>query len=110
MRELVDKHRTKVDWHIRRIYRSRNLLIHAGQKLPYLSSLVENLHYYFHCVFDGIQDICSRRSGQTTLDAVLLALRLEVQEHYASLEQRRSENVTESNLIELLGGPVLATE
>lgn len=43
---FVEKHASRVRWQIMRIYRNRNLIIHNGSKMPYLSLLVENLHSY----------------------------------------------------------------
>lgn len=43
---FVEKHAERVRWQIMRIYRNRNLIIHNGSKMPYLSLLIENLHSY----------------------------------------------------------------
>jgi len=43
---FVEKHAERVRWQIMRIYRNRNLIIHNGRKMPYLSLLIENLHSY----------------------------------------------------------------
>ena len=43
---FVEKHGKKVRWQIMRIYRNRNLIIHNGEHMPYLSLLIENLHSY----------------------------------------------------------------
>lgn len=43
---FVEKHAERVRWQIQRIYRNRNLIIHNGSKMPYLSLLIENLHSY----------------------------------------------------------------
>ena len=58
---FVEKHATRVGWQIRRIYRNRNLIIHNGDSMPYLSLLIENLHSYvddflsytIHCLSNG---------------------------------------------------------
>lgn len=44
--EFVEKHGECVRWQIMRIYRNRNLIIHNGSTMPYLSLLIENLHSY----------------------------------------------------------------
>lgn len=36
----------RVDWHIRRMYRTRNRIVHAGETPRYLESLGEHLHMY----------------------------------------------------------------
>ena len=43
---FVEKHAERVRWQIMRIYRNRNLIIHNGSSMPYLSLLIENLHSY----------------------------------------------------------------
>ena len=43
---FVEKHAERVRWQIMRIYRNRNLIIHNGSKMSYLSLLIENLHSY----------------------------------------------------------------
>ena len=44
--EFVSKHTQRLEWQIMRIYRNRNLVIHNGRSMPYLSLLIENLHSY----------------------------------------------------------------
>ena len=44
--EFVEKHGECVRWQIMRINRNRNLIIHNGSTMPYLSLLIENLHSY----------------------------------------------------------------
>lgn len=44
--EFVEKHAERVKWQIMRIYRNRNLIIHNGDSMPYLTLLIENLHSY----------------------------------------------------------------
>jgi hypothetical protein len=36
----------RIGWHLKRIYRARNLLVHRGIEVPHLESLCDNLHYY----------------------------------------------------------------
>lgn len=65
---FVEKHAERVKWQIMRIYRNRNLIIHNGDHMPYLSLLVENLHSYvddflsysIHCLSEGhtIESMC----------------------------------------------------
>lgn len=43
---FIGKHSDMVKWQIMRIYRNRNLIIHNGKSMRYLTLLVENLHDY----------------------------------------------------------------
>lgn len=37
----------RLDWHLHRIYRARNLIVHEGVDVPTVGFLLDNLHYYF---------------------------------------------------------------
>lgn len=43
---LFENHKKKVAWQIRRIYRTRNLIVHSGRAPTYLNALIENAHDY----------------------------------------------------------------
>ena len=50
-KELV-RHKSKLRWHIMRIYRNRNMIVHNGEYMPYLNVILGNLHYYIDAMFD----------------------------------------------------------
>lgn len=50
-KELV-RHKSKLRWHIMRIYRNRNMIVHSGEYMPYLNVILGNLHYYIDAMFD----------------------------------------------------------
>lgn len=50
---LVD-HSNRIRWHIMRIYRNRNMIVHSGYYLPYRNMIIENLHYYVDTLLDTI--------------------------------------------------------
>lgn len=52
--KAIEDHKKKVEWHIKRIYTTRNLIVHSAQSLPYLNSLVENLHSYIDTLVNYI--------------------------------------------------------
>jgi hypothetical protein len=108
--ELITAHRTRVLWQIRRIYRSRNLMVHAGQKLSFLPRLVENLHYYFHFLLDGLEDMCGRQLGRSSLQAAMLLMRIEDKAHMEYLEINAEKAASVETVVEFIGGPVLNHE
>lgn len=65
---LLAEHEKKVLWQIRRIYRSRNLLVHSGRTLQYLPSLVENAHDYFDQVIFIFIRMCIGTYSVKTID------------------------------------------
>lgn len=44
---FLERHEKRIMWHIDRIYRTRNMIVHAGKSPFYISTLVENLHCYY---------------------------------------------------------------
>lgn len=60
----------RVDWHLRRIYRARNLLVHRGIESLHLQSLCDNLHYYVHIVLSRVIHGVSMNDRWNPEDAV----------------------------------------
>jgi hypothetical protein len=50
----IELHEKKVAWQIRRIYRTRNLIVHSGRSIPYIDSLIENGHDYLDQAINSI--------------------------------------------------------
>lgn len=53
---LLNNHTQKVRWHIRRIYRARNLIVHNGGAPSSINVLVENLHCYLDLFLNQLID------------------------------------------------------
>ncbi|QWZ79259.1 hypothetical protein [Aeromonas sp. FDAARGOS 1419] len=45
-KKRLDIHKQKVAWQIRRIYRTRNIIVHSGKPPKFIHSLIENAHDY----------------------------------------------------------------
>ena len=52
--EYLQRHKKRIRWHIMRIYRNRNMIVHSGSYMPYLSIIIENLHFYVDVLFDTL--------------------------------------------------------
>ncbi|NRB58778.1 MAG: hypothetical protein HRU50_02430 [Winogradskyella sp.] len=48
----LEKHNQRIRWHIKRIYRTRNNIVHDGRNSRNLDILVENAHSYFDIFMD----------------------------------------------------------
>ncbi len=48
----LNNHRNRIRWHVMRIYRNRNMIVHNGSYMPYRDSIVENLHFYIDALID----------------------------------------------------------
>lgn len=53
---FMQRHEDRLRWHIDRIYRVRNKIVHAGKTPKYLSTLIENLHSYVDILIDQLLD------------------------------------------------------
>lgn len=54
--EELERHKNKVRWQIMRIYRNRNMIVHDGEYMPYLSIILGNLHYYVDCMMNTLME------------------------------------------------------
>lgn len=54
--DFIMKHKKRIRWHIMRIYRNRNMIVHNGSYMPYLDTITENLHYYVDILIDTLID------------------------------------------------------
>lgn len=51
---LINNHEKKVAWQIRRIYRTRNLIVHSGKSPSHINTLIENGHDYLDITMSEI--------------------------------------------------------
>lgn len=72
--KALDSHEQKVRWQIRRIYRTRNLIVHAASKPSYIHGLVENGHDYLDLIlFEVMKFACGDYRANTLEQAFDLA-------------------------------------
>jgi hypothetical protein len=63
--------RQRTEWHLLRIYRARNLIVHYGEELPCVPHLLDHLQYYFSLTLSRILDSMSSHEDWTVTDAVM---------------------------------------
>jgi len=92
-----------VSWHIQRIYTTRNQIVHSGEHLPYLSTLVENLHTYFDMLINSV--VSTGVKSEATISISMVLKQLEVHEK-GYLKQLEGEKVycDNENFIDTLFG------
>jgi hypothetical protein len=62
--EYLEEHEQRVMWQLRRIYRTRNKIVHSGETPEFTGSLIENAHDYFDQTFELC---CTLGSGSNSL-------------------------------------------
>lgn len=64
-------HRNKMKWHLYRIYFTRNSLMHSAMSLPYLPTLVENLHLYVDTLIRAIARVAHESTEILSIEGAL---------------------------------------
>jgi len=95
--DTIEDHQKRVVWHIQRVYRMRNLIIHSGSTLPYLGILVENLHAYTDYTLDLIGETIVHHPQLETLEEVMLEVSLHNQSHIDILRKAKKQECNEEN-------------
>lgn len=86
VKHTLRHHRQKVRWHLARIYHTRNSIMHSAQALPYLSAIVENLHFYVDTLIKSIQKTAAISPERLTIEGAL--------QYLASWEKYQLDSIT----------------
>src|SRR6185437_7807023 len=100
----IQAHEQRVRWHLRRIYRTRNLIVHAGRSVRFREALVENAHSYLHHVINSLERLYSASPYPTDLDSAFLSLQMEHARHKWWLKEHEGDPCTVQNLKQLVFG------
>lgn len=71
-KDFLSAHRERLNWHIMRIYRSRNMYVHDGTLFPYKDIIIQNLHYYVDVLIDTINEYINNGYNSTNTIYTLL--------------------------------------
>lgn len=86
IKTFLTAHRKRISWHIMRIYRNRNMIVHDGSYFPYINIITQNLHHYVDTLIDTINLYASK--GYSTINTVFTALQQKEYRHIALLEEK----------------------
>lgn len=103
VKKLLDNHHRKVNWHLRRIYRTRGLIIHSGKYPSYTMTLVENLHNYLDIFVKKILTLAQEREFRT-IEQAILETQLSVEYQFSLLSKHQKEELTALNFKETILG------
>ena len=56
----LDAHKLRLEWQIRRIYRTRNIIVHSGHTPQYTQALIEHSHDYLDAVLIQLIKLASK--------------------------------------------------
>lgn len=98
------QHETRIRWHLRRIYRARNMMAHNSTAFPYLGILVENLHTYVDALIRELVIALLLGYGGNSVASALESLQVTRQAHRKKLEETSPEvRLDASDYVTFLG-------
>lgn len=97
----IKEHQTKVEWQIRRIYRTRNLIVHSGKTPPYSNVLIENIHTYLDLLLETIFNYSMNDENVLTIEQSVELAKLRY-EKYLKLLSESKGNITRVTIKEML--------
>lgn len=75
--DVIEQHQKKIQWQIRRIYRTRNIIVHSGGSLPYIDTLIENAHDYLDQSINAVVTYSCGHLDANTLEQVFEMAKLD---------------------------------
>lgn len=82
----ITYHKNKTSRHIKRIYSSRNQIVHNATALPYISTLVENLHSYLDTLTSEISKVAITSNSSLGISSILHNLEIKEVEYLKRLD------------------------
>jgi len=101
--KVLNRHETKINWHLRRIYRIRGLIVHSGKYPSYTIILIENLHIYLDLFLKKIIDLATIKKINT-IEQGILEVQISREFQIDLLKKHKDENLTIENFKEVLLG------
>lgn len=98
--EHMEKHDLRIKNHMNRIYRTRNMIVHAGQQPKYIGSLIENLHSYYDTLITEI--LKENKNNGIKSTEVIYKKKSDQYEAYKLYLKSQSGTVTESNFLKCI--------
>ncbi|WP_157662299.1 hypothetical protein [Burkholderia ubonensis] len=91
------RHRKRLEWQIRRIYITRNTLMHSATSHGDLDVLVENLHSYLDILLNAVTRVTRIMGRKTTINSTLKALSASEAAYLKNLDEDKEKELTISN-------------
>lgn len=96
----LEMHRQRIEWHLRRIYRTRNMIVHSGRTPLYVDVLIENLHDYVDTVMSKLVDFSINGGQANTLEQGFQLAEIKWRAHLDRLKS--AEQLTEDNIDQIV--------
>ncbi len=85
---VLDAHWQRVEWQLRRIYRARNTIVHAGTTPIHIDVLIKNLHDYIDIATNTIIALASDEDKINTIDQAFEYVSMAAHSQLSELHKR----------------------
>lgn len=83
--KTLKEHEMKVEWQLRRIYRTRNLIVHSGRTPAYCNVLIENIHTYVDAFLETVLRLSMKDQSINTIEEAVELARLKKEKYVKTL-------------------------
>lgn len=102
IKKIISLHRQKAYWHVRRIYRARNLIVHSGKNPGSIETLVENLHNYLDLFLNQLINFVINEVQVTSIEQAIKEVQLLNEKREKLYEDNLDIEICKENYIEYL--------
>ena len=104
IKDFFDTHELKVKWQIKRMYQTRNLIVHAGIIPDYTETLVENSHSYLDLLLGTINELSINGNQIHSIEQAIEEVSIRVKKHEKYLKNKKDKALDKSNFKNLIFG------
>lgn len=99
----LERHRQRIEWQLKRLYRIRNIATHLGQEMDNTAVAVNHLHNYFDFSVNYL--LCKSENGDyvANMSSLVFEAKNDLRIYYEYL--KKNEKLVKNNYKELLFGP-----
>lgn len=98
---FLERHEERIRWHVDRIYRTRNMIVHGGKSPHYIATMVENLHSYCDSLVNQlIED--NLQKYYKTIEMSYTATSIRYKSYKNMLQSARGKAIDENNILSLV--------
>lgn len=98
---FLERHEERIRWHVDRIYRTRNMIVHGGKSPHYIATMVENLHSYCDSLVNQlIED--NLQKHYKTIEMSYTATSIRYKSYKNMLQSARGKAIDENNILSLV--------
>lgn len=99
---LLNRHKKLIEWQIKRMYRSRNLIVHAGIVPAYTEVLVEHSHNFFDKLLNIINDFSIENMSIISIEQSIKEVEILQSHHNKIITSNRDKNIDKTNYNRIL--------